>query len=90
MTRSRSPIKKALRRAEDAIRERQFADAAEIYGRLLRSFEAEVPSLLDHAGALYGMILALRGLGDEKEANALADSAVEILSIHRNLTEIAA
>lgn len=87
---ARRAIKKALKRAEEHLREGRFADAAAVYDELLRRFEQEPPSLLDHAGVIYGKVRALHGLGDHQEAIAYAESAVEILSVHRPLTEVAA
>jgi hypothetical protein len=87
---TRRAIKKALRRAEDALRVERFSEAANIYDDMLRAFEVERPSLLDHAATLYGKVRALHAMGRESEAAALAESAIDILAGKRELVETAA
>ncbi len=87
---TRRAIKKWLRRAEDALREERFADAAGIYDEMLHRFEEETPSLLDHAGVIFGKVRALHGLDYEREAIAVAESAGDLLRIHAGLEKVAA
>lgn len=87
---TRRSTKKALKRAEIALREERYLDAAATYEYLLCSFAQETPSLLDHAAAIWGKVVALQALGKEREADWLAESAVEILSVHAPMHELAA
>jgi hypothetical protein len=86
---SRRTIKKVLRRAEDAMREERYADAESIFRYLLDSFEASPPSLLDHAGAIYGLVRALHAQDESDRAIAVAESAARMLE-SRRAVELAA
>lgn len=87
---TRRGTKKALRKAEEALRNGQYQEAAAIYDAMLASFDEEFPSLLDHAAVIWGKVQAANGLDDEVGATKLAESAVYLLSVHTLLEATAA
>jgi hypothetical protein len=87
---TRRATKKALRKAEEAMICGRYADAAAVYDAMLKDFEDEFPSLLDHAAVIWGKVRALHGMGDEVAADELAESAVYLLSVHTMLEAVAA
>lgn len=87
---SRRTIKKLLRRAEEAMLDERFADAEAIYRRMFDAFNDSAPSLLDHAGCIYGLVRALFLLNRDSEATALAESAIDVLSVPRETVQLAA
>lgn len=68
----------------------RYGEAASIYDAMLKDFDEEFPSLLDHAAVIWGKVRALQGMGDEVEADELAESAVYLLSVHTMLEAVAA
>lgn len=87
---TRRGTKKALRRAEEALRRGDYAEAVELYSAMLTGFEEEAPALLDHAAVIWGKVKALNALGDDTGATKLAESAVYLLSVHTLLEAAAA
>jgi hypothetical protein len=87
---TRRGTKKALRRAEEALRRGDYVEAVAIYDAMLNGFEEEAPSLLDHAAVIWGKVKALNALGDEQGATKVAESAVYVLSVHTLLEAAAA
>ena len=86
---TRRAIKKALRRAEEAIREERFVDAERIYRGLFDAFSISRPSLLDHAACIYGLISTLAIMQRTEDAIELSNAACEILEA-RKAMQIAA
>jgi len=87
---TRRSTKKAFRRAAEAIRNGNYADAVAVYDGMLTAFDYEFPSLLDHSGVLWGKIEALNAMGDFEAADDLANRAVFLLSVHTMLEAVAA
>jgi hypothetical protein len=87
---TRRGTKKAFRKAEEALRNGQYEQAAAVYNAMLAGFDDEFPSLLDHAAVIWGKVQALNGMGDELGATQLAESAVFTLSVHTMLEAAAA
>jgi hypothetical protein len=86
---SRRAIKKMLRRAEEAIRDERFDDAEIIYRRMLDAFSITTPSLLDHAGAIWGLVQTLHYKNQTERAIQLADEARNIIAAREQLVAAA-
>ena len=82
---TRRAIKKALRRAEEAIREERFVDAERIYRGLFDAFNNARPSLLDHAACIYGLISTLALMQRTDDAINLSEAAVDILGARSDM-----
>jgi hypothetical protein len=86
---TRRAVKKALRRAEEALQAQRYLEAHGIYAGLLMALEGSEVSLLDHAACIYGLVRALHALEQTQAAIDLAESAVERLSADQRV-EVAA
>jgi hypothetical protein len=86
---SRRAIKKMLRRAEEAIRDERFDDAENIYRRMLDAFSITTPSLLDHAGAIWGLVQTLHYKNQPERAIQMAQEAGNIIAARQQLVAAA-
>jgi hypothetical protein len=82
---TRRAVKKALRRAEEALQAQRYLEAHSIYAGLLMMLEGSQTSLLDHAACIYGLVRTLHALEETQAAIDLADSAVERLAANQPL-----